>query len=433
MPLTKTKANKTFFYLWLAQLISNLGTQTTLYGIGLWLFSNTQQLTDFALVAFAVQLARIIVLPLIGNQISAWPRRQVMLISNCIGALCTLGFAMVLLQSEDIPLLAPLLLLQGLAAMAEATLILSFSSLIPALIINKQSLIKANGLFASTDSVVLAIAPFLGSWLAGTIGLEGVLSLDACSFILAFICVLAAPWSTQLNNPSGLSKPWRGLHLINHWETIKELWRASPLSQIALTISTCVAFSYAATEILFPAWVAVTYGPKRMALVILAAILGYLLGLLAWQTQIGNYWKGIWQKMIYIQALILMGAGLQIFESTTLIWFAGVFIFSGGIPIVMSSIQQIWSHIALPKDLPRFFAIRYAFEWSARLIAFITVSIGVDQLIQPVLLSANLPPWIKLSLGTGEGRAIAVALGAMGWVLFLSGISQKKNLRSTFR
>ncbi len=432
MPFTETKAKKTFLWLWLGQLISNLGTQTTLYGIGLWFFAKTQHLADFALVALSVQIARIIVLPLIGNQVAAWPRRRVMLISNGIGAFCTLAFSMLLLQGKGIPHLLPVLLLQGLAAMAEATLILSFSSLIPTLILNKESLVKANGLFASTDTLVLAVAPFLGSWLAGLIGLEGVLGIDACSFLIALICVLAAPWPNQLNHPSKNASEWKGIQLTKNWATLQKIWSSSPLGQVALTMSTFIAFSYAATEILFPAWVAVAYGTQRMALVILAAMLGYSLGLLAWQRKAANYWQRIWPNMISIQALILMGAGLKTFDSRPLIWFGGVLIFSSGLPIVMSSIQQIWSQIAPPEELPRFFAVRYAFEWSARLIAFISVSLAVDQLIQPALIWPGLPSWIKSSLGTEEGRAIAVALGAIGWVLFLSRISQAKNLRSTF-
>ena len=47
-----------FRCLWSGQLISNLGTQTSLYGIGLWLFAQSGRLLDFGLVALVVQLAR---------------------------------------------------------------------------------------------------------------------------------------------------------------------------------------------------------------------------------------------------------------------------------------------------------------------------------------------------------------------------------------
>jgi len=425
------KENKTFTWLWIGQLVSNLGTQTSLYGIGLWLFSQTQNLFDFALVAFAVQLARILVLPLLSNRLGLWPRRRVMLIANGIGAFCTLALATLLLPKNGMPPLSTLLFVQGFAAMAEATLILSFSTLIPLLIVQRKELIRANGLFATTDSLVLTMAPFLGSWLSGLLGLTGILVLDGCSFFLALFCVLAAPWPSRFVGSSEGFQQWEGFDLIQGWKRVSSLWGMSPLARVSLVISTAIAFSYAATEVLFPAWVAVAYGTKQMAYVLVVAAVGYLIGFLAWRQKIGLYWQRAWFLVVLIQALILMGAGLQFFADRPFIWFTGVLLFSAGLPIVMSSIQQSWSQLATPKELPRLFALRYTFEWSARLIAFLTVSIAVDRILTPALNGSYLPSWIQISLGVGEGRPIAIAIGAIGWIMVIALWSQLYNLKSS--
>ena len=55
-----------FVLLWAAQLVSNLGTQVSLYALGLWLYQRQEQLVTFAAVAIAVQLAKLLVLPLLG-------------------------------------------------------------------------------------------------------------------------------------------------------------------------------------------------------------------------------------------------------------------------------------------------------------------------------------------------------------------------------
>ena len=62
---------------------------------------------------------------------------------------------------------------------------------------------------------------------------------------------------------------------------VKSLWATVPLARLAMVTSTVVAFSYAATEVLFPAWVAVAFGTKQMAYVLIVAVLGYFLGYLA--------------------------------------------------------------------------------------------------------------------------------------------------------
>ena len=76
-PRTLEASRLLFRCLWSGQLISNLGTQTSLYGIGLWLFAQSGRLLDFGLVALVVQLARILVLPLLAHRLNHWPPARV--------------------------------------------------------------------------------------------------------------------------------------------------------------------------------------------------------------------------------------------------------------------------------------------------------------------------------------------------------------------
>ena len=128
-------ANKTFYLLWLGQLISNLGTQISFYGIGLWLFSISGNLKDFALVAIIVQLARLSFLPFITKIIKIFSRKKLMIISCMFGALCTLTLSFILLRNLLDFNLYLLLLIQGIAATADAIIIISFLNLYFALLI----------------------------------------------------------------------------------------------------------------------------------------------------------------------------------------------------------------------------------------------------------------------------------------------------------
>jgi hypothetical protein len=97
--------------------VSNLGTQVSLYGVGLWVFQLQQHLLDFAAVAIVVQLAKILALPLVGPRLPHWRRRRVMVVANGLGALGTLTLAGLLLAvgPDGGPLsLGALLPLQGL-------------------------------------------------------------------------------------------------------------------------------------------------------------------------------------------------------------------------------------------------------------------------------------------------------------------------------
>jgi MFS family permease len=408
-------SRRLFRCLWSGQLISNLGTQTSLYGIGLWLFAQSGRLLDFGLVALVVQLARILALPLLATRLNRWPPARVMVLAHAIGAFCTMALAWVLLGAsmgaDQPPSLLLVLLIQGVAAMAEAMLVVRFSSLIPVLIADGSALIRANGLFATTDGLVVTMAPFLGTWLVGARGLEGVLTLDALSFLLAMLLVLMAPWrEVLLKQPSVLhqqdSIEWHSL-----FDRLRRFWLRRPQARPALLFSVVVMGMYAGCEILFPAWVAQRWGATRMAGVLMLGSAGYLGGFMLWRLWLGRQWwlSGRW--LLLIQGLILFGAGMPVLSGVDGLWFAGVFVFSLGLPVVTAALHQAWVTLAQKNDPSRVFALRYGCEWSSRLLAFLSVSLLADRLVGPQLEALN---------AVVSGQSLALLLSALGIVAMLA-------------
>jgi len=407
--------NRAFRWLWLGQLISNLGTQCSLYGLGLWSFARQGQLIDFAAVAFVVQLSKLLVLPLLGRRLGQWPRRRVLLVANGIGALCTLTLAALLLLGGHTQLLAVLPLL-AVAAMAEAALVLSVASLIPVLLPEPAALARANGLFASTDGLVLSAAPFAGSWLVASTGLQGVLLLDGLSFGVALLCVLRA-WTPQLDQRLPLAvpepQPWR----------LRRLLRSQAARPVAL-VGAAMALVYAATEVLFPAWMIAGPGRSRLGMALVLGASGYLLGYQLWRRWGWRRPTAVLAVGLIVQSLILMGAGLQLFEGWLLVWGGGLLVFSLMLPLVLSALQSRWQQLVPPEQLPGLLAQRYRLEWGARLLAFAGSAPLVDGLLRPALAWPQWPHWLVVSVGQGPGRPLAVGLGAMGWVLLLALLSQ---------
>jgi len=429
-----TRAGEAFWWLWGGQLVSNLGTQVSLYGLGLWLFQIQLQLLDFAAVAIVVQVAKILVLPLVGPHLSQWRRRRVMVVANGLGALGTLALAVLLLTADrghGGPRLIALLPLQGLAAAAEASLVLCFASLIPLLVPAGGARQRANGLFASSDGLVLIAAPFLGAWLVGIAGLQGVLVLDGLSFGLAMACVLLAPWPQAALVPAsvlsdqGRGRPERSWVQgpIRFGRDLAALWRDGSLRRLAL-LGTAMAFVYGATEVLFPAWVITALGNGRLGGALVVGGLAYGLGMRFWLVHSPRLWGRTLTSLLVIQSLALMGAGLVVFEGLIPFWYGGLGCFTLALPICLAIVQSRWQQLVPAAELPRLLAVRYALEWLARLAAFTGSALVVDRLLRPALAWPHWPGWLLAALGTGPGRPMAVALGGLGWVLLLALVSQ---------
>lgn len=411
-------SSSSFRWLWLGQLISNLGTQCSLYGLGLWAFSQDGQLLSFAAVAFVVQLSKILVLPLLGRKLVQWPRRRVFLVANSIGALCTLSLSVQLLlwgHREFFVLLTPLII----SSMAEAALMLSTASMIPLLVPKPGELARANGLFSGTDGVVSSAAPFAGSWLVAFAGLQGVLLVDGISFVLALMCVLRA-WTPQLDQrfkfAQRVTQPWH----------LRLLFSSAAIRPVAI-IGSVMALIYAGTEVMFPAWMLAGPGTSRLGTAMLLGASGYLAGFFLWQRWGWRRPSALLVLGLIIQSLILMGAGLNVFERWIIVWCCGLLAFTMMLPMVLAALQTRWQSLAPVEELPELLAQRYRLEWGARLIAFALSAPLVDGFLGPALHWSFLPGWLTDSLGDGPGRPMAVGLGALGWVLILVLVSQMKD------
>ena len=414
------RSSRLFRFLWGGQLISNLGTQASLYGIGLWLFARSGQLLDFGLVAMVVQAARLLALPLFLRVFPDWRPGRLMVLCHAAGAVCTAVLAVVLLGSSDgtPPPLIGVLAIQGVAAIAEAMLVVRLSSLIPLLISNQERLQRANGLFATMDGLVITMAPFLGSWLVASQGLGGVLLLDGISFLCALLSVLVAPWS-QAMEQLDWAEPGTSNQLIppRTWNRLLALWQRSFPARSALVFTALTAFVYASLEVLFPAWIALAYPPQWMGSVLITGSFGYLIGFACWRWRLGRHWRTCLPLTLITQALILMGAGLQVFAHRPVFWFGAVLVFSAALPVVIAALHQAWVALAPRDALPRYFSLRYGCEWATRLCAFFGVPFLVDNGLRPALDWPLWPSWFLASLGTSQGRVMAIAIGGLGWVI----------------
>ena len=189
-----------FQRLWLSQWLSNLGSQISFYGLGLWLFTQADQLGPYAAVSLVVQFGRLMALPVLSRRLHYWSRRRVMDASYVLDGGVTAAVGLSLWRYGSTLPFPLLLVLLAAGAVAEATLVLSFSTLIPQLV-REDQLGLVNGLFATTNGFV-----YLAALCVARLGLAGVLTVDLLSFGFASLCLGLGLWPRSASSPLRLDK-----------------------------------------------------------------------------------------------------------------------------------------------------------------------------------------------------------------------------------
>jgi MFS family permease len=79
-----------FYILSLSQLISGLGSNITIFAIGLWVYNvKSGSMTDLALIHFVNEIPRLLISPIAGIVTDRVNRKAIMVVCDLIAALMT--------------------------------------------------------------------------------------------------------------------------------------------------------------------------------------------------------------------------------------------------------------------------------------------------------------------------------------------------------
>ena len=173
---------KTFFIIWIGQLISILGSGLTSFALAVWIFNQTGKATPFALTVLFGNLPRILLLPVAGSLADRWNRRLVMILSDTGNALVTISVFVLLsfgsLQFWHIYLIVTVGSI--FSAFQEPAYAASITMLVP-----QKNLSRANGMVQMGQALEMVITPIIAGVLFVAIGLSGILVIDFVTFLFA--------------------------------------------------------------------------------------------------------------------------------------------------------------------------------------------------------------------------------------------------------
>ena len=169
--------NGSFRNLWVASLLSALGSQVSRIGLLLYLFDVRGEVISLALLVVLETLPGAVAAPLAGAVVDGMNKRVVMVVSD----LSRMIFMLVILVH---PSLVIIYLMTGLHSMATVFFEPARSAAIP-LIVKQEDLTRANGVDQSAANLILIAGPVTGVVLLRQFGLTASLLIDAASFLVS--------------------------------------------------------------------------------------------------------------------------------------------------------------------------------------------------------------------------------------------------------
>ena len=398
---------KTFFIVWIGQLVSIVGSSLTGFALSIWVYQQSGSVTLLALVMLAATVPGIIIAPFAGALVDRWDRRLTMMGGDGAAGLAT-GVVALLLFAGDLHL-AWVFVLVIIGSIGNSFQEPAWTASIP-MLVPKQHLGRANGLAQTGQAVGQLLAPAIAGALLTLVGLKAVLLVDFITFLFAVSTValvhIPSPKRTtavrSLRTEAG-----------DGWRFVKE---RSGLLGLLLVIA-ALNFEFGFANILFiPLFLSFTN----------ELVFGSVMSIAGFGMLIGTVIMGAWggpQKRVRGLASLLSVAGL----ATCLVGLrpavvpaaVGMFALMLLIPVINGTSTTLWQ-LKVDLDMQgRVFALRRMMAMIATPVSYLLAGPLADKVFEP-LMSGPLADTVGKVIGVGEGRGIGLLFIVMGFMLILT-------------
>jgi MFS family permease len=409
---------RTFFTVWFGQLISALGSGLTGFALGAHVYETSGSVTNFALVVFFATLPTVVLAPLAGVLADRWDRRKLMLWGD-LGAAFSICLLWVMFAGQESGRWTLQTWHFYLPVFLSSTCVIvsfpAWQATVP-LLVPRAHLGRASGMTELSHSLAQIFGPLLASALLVSIGLRGILVLDAISYLFAVGVLLFVRFPAP---PRAAAEPGapRSLKedLLEAWRFIRE--RPGLLG--LLLFVTNIGFVVSMVMLLINPLVLAFTDIQSLGRIATAAGMGGLLGGI-----VTSVWGGPRRRVLglvgfpALAGLVLLLAALP--PSVPLIAGASaVFLFN--FPLSSSSNQVIWQTKTPLALQGRVAALRRVLFQGTGLLVTLTGGVLADRVFEPWMMPGGaLASSVGQVIGVGKGRGIALMFIVLSVMLLVS-------------
>ncbi len=248
-----------FRFLYVGNLVSNLGSWLLVVALPYQVFQRTGSVTATALTLAAESLPALLVGPVAGMLVDRWDRRRVMIVNDLVRAVAVAGLLL------DRPWLYVALIAENVGTVFFRP---AARALLPALVGTGPELVRANSMIALNNGIVRLVGPPLGAVLLAWLGLPAVVLIDVASYLVSVLMI------TMVRPVAA-----RGNTAVELWDGLRYTWHERPLRLLLLVSTVFFTANAVFTALLIPL-MNTRFGnhPAATGLLFTALGIGYLAG-----------------------------------------------------------------------------------------------------------------------------------------------------------
>jgi MFS transporter, DHA3 family, macrolide efflux protein len=364
------------------------------------------------LTMLAVFVPSVLLSPLAGVVVDRNDRRTILLRVN-LTHICVYTAMLFLIMTGD-NLLAPLLALLVISGVADTFQSpADFSSI--GVLVPKEHLGQANGLFATSAGVVDVVSPILGALLISTINLEGILliNLATYSFELAVLLWIRIPRPEV----SSLGAAIKGGVFAQARQGFAFIFGRIGLFSLQLVMVGYNFFNTLVQSLQIPLVLSRNTLPEVIGLITASNGIGVILGGL-YMTRTGGFRPKVHGVFLGVGISGLFGLTVFGLAQSLPVWMLANFIFGLCLPVLSASSQSIWQ-AKTPTDIQgRVFAARRLISHISIPLAYVIGGSLSDRVFTPAFATLESSAWL---LGDSSGRGYAALFVICGVCMALSG------------
>jgi MFS family permease len=417
MSETTPWGRRAFFTILAGEAVSAIGSGLSVFGVGIWIYQRTGSVTRFSLLSLCMILPSIFLAPLAGVLVDRFDRRRIMMLANLAQFLIMLSFAPLIVAGrlETWYIYAAAVVVSALGM----TNILAFNALITRLL-SGQDLGRAAGLFQTITALAGIASPLLAAVLLTVTGLQGIVLVDASTFLFALITVLLvrAPFVASASTEQAPAKAgFSRSDLTYGWTYV----RAHHGLLALLIFSAVMNFAIGLSGVTLTPLLLGICSPRAIGTIAAVGALGMLIG------SIGvGVWGGPKRRIHGVLTFgLIMGLGFIVtgVEVSPVVIGVASCIIQFFAPITFSSNQAIWLNRTPSPVQGRVFAVRTMVQSACMPIAYLAGGPVSDRFFKPLLVAGGpLTGTVGRVLGVGPSRGLGLMFIVVGFGMLTSSV-----------